>query len=387
MRIEVVQSPQALQQVAPAWNELWEASDLTLPTCKAETLALWLEQFAPSERLAILLAWQGDRLAAALPVLGGRLKGIVPCGKLPVCPWGASGDLLLSQSPHVDGYAALHALIDGLERLSWPVCWWEGVRYEEPRWRLFLRAARDRGLGAFVQPQWRNGMIDVDHDWSEYRARWSRNHRRAMRRASERAAESGNSELRVVSSASPAEVEASIRRGFAVEDKSWKGAAGTSVLRSPGMLDYYCRQARLLAAWGELDLAFLEVGGQPIAFEYAPRGKGIYHAAKVGYDETHEQLSPGQLLRYKLFERMFVERTHAGVDFAGILVESTAKWSTRAVSVGRLILAQRSPAGRLFAAGYARAYPRWRQFKARKQPEPSPIEPGATRREGVPCEV
>src|SRR5207245_258118 len=100
--------------------------------------------------------------------------------------------------------------------------------------------------------------------------------RRQMRRIERHAEDDGGAMLLVYREIEPPDVEPLLRRGFAVEDASWKSRAGTSVLKSPATLGFYIEQARQLAAWGDLQLSFLELDGRPIAFEYGWNAKGVY---------------------------------------------------------------------------------------------------------------
>ena len=117
--------------------------------------------------------------------------------------------------------------------------------------------------------------------------------------------------------------------GLEIEDRGWKGRAASSVLKSPGMFDFYLEQARRAALGGQLRLVFLELDGVPIAFEYGWLSKGIYFSPKVAYDEAYAQLSPGELLRAELVERFHADRSCESIDYLGPS-SATADWSTSA---------------------------------------------------------
>jgi len=172
-----------------------------------------------------------------------------------------------------------------------------------------------------------------------------------MKVAHNRALDEGSLELELVSNPTAAEIPALLQRGFAVEDQSWKGAEGTSTLRSPGAFRYFVEQATLLAASGHLLLVFLNLDGRSIAFEYGWLSKGIYHSLKVGYDQAFSRLSPGQLLRYLLMQHFFATGEVLLVDYLGPLAEATSKWTTSTYPVCRLWMAQ-GALGRLLLWGY-----------------------------------
>src|SRR5205085_10558202 len=155
-----------------------------------------------------------------------------------------------------------------------------------------------------------------------------------------------------------------LRQAFEIEDRSWKGRDGTSVLKSPGIFDFFLKQAELLSSWNQCELLFLKHAGQPIAFEYAWTAKQTYFSPKVGYDESFEDITQGQLLRYLHYEKL-----HAGdhineVDYMGPLSSATEKWATSNYTIGKLLIAPDRTVSRLAIAGYQRVWPYIRTAKS-----------------------
>ncbi len=84
---------------------------------------------------------------------------------------------------------------------------------------------------------------------------------------------------------------------------NWSIGAGrvpnqSSVIGNPGMLDFFVRQAGLLAARNKLIILNLYHKGELIAFEYGFRFKRTYFSPKIAYNEEHSRLSPGHLLMH-----------------------------------------------------------------------------------------
>ena len=198
-------------------------------------------------------------------------------------------------------------------------------------------------------------MVDIDHDWDAYRKKWSRMHRRNMKRYTKQLQQRGDLQLHVLSGMPDGEVESAVRRGFAVEDRSWKGRAGSSVISNEADLDYVTRQSLMLNDWKQLELVFLELDGKPIAFEWGWTAKDVYHAIKVGYDESYAKWGPGQVLRYLLFEKFFADENHLAIDFAGVLTTATGKWCTRTYPAGRIVAGRPTVSGRSLMIGYRAA--------------------------------
>lgn len=350
-----------LRAAAADWDDLWHRSGVTLPTLRAELVAQWVEQFAARAGFHALAVEDGGRWVAALPLVGRRVGRLIDAGAMPSNEWSSSGDLLLDPAAGAD--TVLDVLVGGLAGLGWPLFWLEEVSGDSPRWGALAGAAARGGMAVHFQRQLEVGRIEIDHDWVGYKKGWSRRHRQQMARHARRLGRRDHVQLNLLSQLGPEEVEGWMRRGFEVEDRSWKGAAGTSVLKTPEMLTFFTRQAEQLARWGQLELAFLECGGAPIAFAYGMSGKGVYHSYKVGYDAEYAGYSPGQLLRYFLFRRFYGDRRRRAIDS---ITSSDAhrKWRPTMSAVGRLIIASRRPLARAALQTYKHCWPCVRRLRA-----------------------
>jgi CelD/BcsL family acetyltransferase involved in cellulose biosynthesis len=367
-RLVQIASVDQLSAAAPAWDDLWRRSESTLPTLRARLVAQWVRQFAPRAEFHALAVEDQGQWVAALPLVRRKVARLIDAGTLPLNEWSPSGDLLLDSTVRTD--TVLDLLVAALVELPWGLWWLDEVAVDAPRWRAFIAAAARAAIAVHYQEQLRIGRIEIDHDWDAYQHRWSRKHRQQMARHARRLAERGEVRFSLLSQLAPEEVAGWMRLGFEVEDRSWKGPAGTSVLRTPGMLDFFTRQAEELARWGLLELAFLECGGRPVAFSYGQSAKGVYHSLKVGYDPEYAGCSPGQLLRYYLYRRLYgdppgptgvtpVPRWRA-IEYI-TPSEAHWKWKPTTYSVGRLVIAPR----RLLARAALHAYRHYWPFVRR----------------------
>jgi CelD/BcsL family acetyltransferase involved in cellulose biosynthesis len=354
-RLELVQlrSPQQVRAAAAAWDRLWQRSPVCSALFRAEMTAQWLEQFAAAEQIQVLAVARDGEFLAMLPLAGRRVRRFLRVGDLPINCWSPSGELLLDDGP--EQAETLDLLIDGLRGVPWPLVWFDTIPYREPRWQAFLAAAARGGCMTQVCPRYRIGQVELQAGPGGHEARWSKNHRRNLRKDERRLQSLGPLRLvvhRQWNGDLPVEL---LHRGFEIEDHSWKGPAGTSVLRTPGMFEFFLRQARQLAAWGSLRLAFLEHGGRPIAFEYGWLAKGVYYSYKVGYDPEFATYGPGHLLRLYLLRELAAEPDVRLVDFHGPLTEALACWATGSYAIGRMIVAPRRIGSRLLISGLTAA--------------------------------
>ncbi len=336
-------STRQLLDRAGEWNDLWLRSQCSWPTMRAELLAHWLDTFHPGTASRFLIAARNGHWQAALPLVSGRI-GPLSTALLPGGDLCSVGDLLLDESQGVNqSDTACDTLVAGLCRTRGSLARFDAIFPATSRWQHFLAAAQRRHLYQVGRHRGVTGIIELRGTWEGYFAARSRNMRRQMRVARKRAEREGTLALKLIDRASAGECESLLKSGFEVEDRSWKADEGTATLRTAGAFPYFVEQARLLLPMGQLLLAFLTLDDRPIAFEYGWQVKGTYHSLKVGYDAAYSHLSPGQLLRYLMLERLFAEGRIQRVDYLGPLSDATAKWATDTYPVSRLYLATRWP--------------------------------------------
>ena len=300
-------------------------------------------------------------MVAGLAMVGRRVRGLLNLGDLTWNCWSPNGELLIDAE--VDTAEVTDLMAGAMDRLPWPLMWLEMVPHQTAAWRALIAALLKRGLSVDVHPRYRIGLVDTGGDFAEYQAARSKNLRRGLSKHLRRLERDGPVRWEVLDRLSPEEVEVAVRKAFEIERQSWKLAAGGSVLDTPGVFDFYHRQALKLAEWGNLRLAFMEHRGQPIAFELGWTAKEVYHSFKVGYDEAYAKYGPGQLLRRHLIERSFNRPDERLVDFQGPLSEALDVWATRSYEIARVLVAPRRFSSRVLFAGYRLTVPVVRRFR------------------------
>jgi CelD/BcsL family acetyltransferase involved in cellulose biosynthesis len=363
LHLEQLDRVEELRDRAAAWDDLWRRSDATIPTARAELVAAWVEQFAPAAAFRVLVVRRAEAMVAALALVGRRVGGVLPVGGTTVNYWSPNGDLLLD--PAENTAAALDLLIDGLDGLRWPLVWIEMAPAASPYWAATLDAMRRRGFAVDVHPRWQVGTVTTEGSFDEYLASRSKNLRRSLGKDRRRLEERG--EIRFQFDAPAAdEVDERLRDVFELEDRGWKGEAGGSVLSTPGMFEFYARQTRRLADWGDFRVAVLEHQGAPIAFDVGWLGKGVYHSYKVGYDPAYREFGPGHLLRQELIRRCFEDPAIRAVDFQGPQTEALTAWATGTYPISRLVVAPRRWTSRAAWHGYRLLAQAVRRFRRRE---------------------
>lgn len=353
-----------LRPLAAQWNDLWHRSDARQPTAMWEGLESWIAAFGTAEEAHAVVVEQDGRLLAAMPLIRSYTGGVLPTYRLPVNCWANSSDLMLD--PAEDTEALLDALVACLEESQVALLSLDEVLIDAPHWAA-LRVAIERRRGeCFVARQSPVGVVDVLHDWQRYEESWSGNHRGAIRRSRKKLEKQGELRAELHRCRQGAELDSLMRAAFAIEDRSWKGAAGSSVLKTPGMFAYMLREAETVSQLGCLDFWFLYFNDQPIAFEYCHFAKGICFSHKIGFEPEYSRHGPGRLLRYLQLEHYHSDNECQLFDMLGTLCESKAKWATRTYQVGRMHMSIGSRLSGLMLRSLAWARPRWRQLRGRE---------------------
>ncbi len=335
-RVEVWNDVASLRAKERAWDDLWRRSGQVLPTARARPLAEWIDHFVAGSEFRAVVVRSGDELLAALPLVGARRLTCLPIGRLPRNDLSPAGDLLLDD--RYDEASAINTLLDATRRLPWLWLEFDKFNPQTPRWKALLRASQRNRMLRRLNRVARVGVVDLHQDWDEYLQTRSRNHRQQMRKLLRRLERHGTVRLEVIDNPSGDEIDERLQRGFEIEDRSWKGAAQTSVIRTPGALKFYLGQARVLSELGHLRLVFLLVDDSPVAFEYGWVASGIYYSVKVAYDPQFAEMSPGQLLRWSYLQAWHDGGEVRGVDFCGPLTPATGRWISRSYSVADAIV-------------------------------------------------
>jgi CelD/BcsL family acetyltransferase involved in cellulose biosynthesis len=350
-----LRSTAELRALAGAWDDLWARSEVTAPMARAEFVAHWVDHFAPTASFHALAVAEGERLIAAIPLVGRRVKRVLRALALPTNTWATNGDLLIDAG--VDPLEACEALLTGFPQLARSTLWLERVAVDEPRWLALARASRQAGFETTRHDSYRAAKIVLATSFAEFEARLDPKHRSNCRGKAAAIQRAGGAQLAVHAQGLPDEIDALVRRGFEIEDRSWKGASSTSVLQTPGMLDFYQQEARLAARLGHLSLMFLEHQGTAIAFAYNLFGKGTHYGLKIGCDEAFKKLAPGhQLLRANL-QLLHDDRSNRFFDFWGPALPWTENWTDSTYAVGRLVLTPSLSLNRALVGAYQRFAP------------------------------
>jgi CelD/BcsL family acetyltransferase involved in cellulose biosynthesis len=169
-----------------------------------------------------------------------------------------------------------------------------------------LRATRDAAAGAayriLVRLRQTSPYVEISGPFGEYESTLNAHLRANVRRRRRRLEERGDLSVDVVGGE---QIDEALAEGFRIEGSGWKAARGTAIESRPETRRFYTAVAHWAATRGNLQLAFLRLGGRPIAFHYnLLDGRVLYHL-KGGYDPEFARYSPSTLLHREMLARAF----------------------------------------------------------------------------------
>jgi len=253
--------------------------------------AAWWDAFAAQRELRICTLWDAGELVAILPLCGRgrRLEAMANVHTpffRPLARDGAALQALLAEVfHHARGEVAIPAVpvddpsLEGLREAAAP-----------GRWTWLDEATHT------------SPIVEMEDSYAAYRermrSRWSSAERKARKMRREYRAR-----FELVSS--PTDLDAQLRRGFAVEGSGWKGRAGTAIESSVETRSFYRSLAVAFERTGELRLSEISLDGRTVAFDLSLLSGGRLYLLKTGYDEAYGSLSPGLVLQQEVVETCF----------------------------------------------------------------------------------
>ena len=196
-----------------------------------------------------------------------------------------------------------------------------GVPVGSPTLTALESEARNGGYLLHAKPGRVSPFIDIEGSWEDYFESRPRKVTHEWERKMRKLERAGD--VRVVRFERGMDTAALTDRFTAVEERSWKERAGTSI-GARGVRAFYSELSAALAARDSLVPFWLELDGRLIAFLYGAVHNGTYYAMKTSYDEEFSKLSPGIRLFHEAVRHAFGAGL-ARFDFLG----ERARWKDR----------------------------------------------------------
>ena len=312
LRLEVVSTLDRFEALRAPWNAL--AASHPTPLLRHEWFAAAARAHAGDAELAVVLAWDGEALRAAAPLVHDRRGGLDRLRILGFQTDEPEAFLFADEA----ALARVCAAVAGLGR---PVAL---RRLGADSRELALLQSACRGFASVRPGSTRTLWNPLPADAPALEASMTTKQRREIVRRRKKLDALGAATFEA-HAPSVDQVQPLFCEFVAVEGAGWKARAGTALVQDGAQRAFLrdlCRQA---AAEGWLRFFFLRQNGRVVAGQlhllYARR----LWALKIGYDETLASLSPGVLLTHDIL-RHACGLGLEGVEHLGVAESWQQRW-------------------------------------------------------------
>jgi CelD/BcsL family acetyltransferase involved in cellulose biosynthesis len=341
---QIVSGFDELQKLRSEWDQLSAGDPRQNPFQSFTWTQAWLRSFAHTyERFMIIRCEEPGRFRGFIPLIVKRTR----CAGVPVRALElAGGNDTVYKGPVGQGdYSALvERALRGLktEVRGWDTLVLDSLPSDAP-WMPGVTLAGERKLLPFDRhPPKPAPFLTLPDNYEELR----RNAKKSLRQNLSRKSNMAEREGIVIERVSGANVrEEHLREAQEVERRSWKYQKGIGIFIDDA---HFSLHAGLLdpSAPYRVDLVFLRLAGQAIAFQYGFLQAERYFAYNTSYDEEYQRLSPGMLAINALLQQLIPE----GIRTFDFLVGEDAykwDWTAEARTIQGFTMYRGSLAGQL----------------------------------------
>lgn len=339
-----IEDRDALSRIAVDWDICADAMDAQ-PVCDPIFTRCLADSFlTEADDFSLHLLWQGSRLVSAIPMMRtGALPRAWTSFDNPHHPY-----WLFPLDPRVPG-AVEEVVRHWMEDADY-ACF-RRLHRNGPLCQTLLRACKEQGFDALLSPQpHADAFVRLSGSFDEFRKTLSRNITSDVPRKLRKLEKLGKLDFEVVHEG-PTLMQ-TLDECLHLETRGWKGLYGKPILTDPPSLRFYLALAKELSLHNRFALYLLRLDGRIIAFEYCVRHRGRIDMLKLSFDPDLGHLSPGNVLRWFLFQHELAEGTirtyHLGNPRVGPLGSTwKLRWATDVEPLVALRVYNRSFVGKL----------------------------------------
>lgn len=307
------------------WNLLLSKSHYNVPFLRHEWLRLWWSHFGHANKLVIILVRKAGCLVFAIPLMEVKKNYMgVPFIILQSMTNSHSCRYHFMMMPGEED--AVKSFWDYLRnrKRKWHLLQLRELPSDISQYEMLLRIAREDNCRADIWPMYESPYLPLQSNWDEYFSSLKRKFRSNYRNRSKRLNQLGEVTCELIDN--PNDITGELSKGFEIEKKSWKGESGTAIGCDPNLTSFYSQWAKVAFEQKWLQLSFLKVNGNSVAFDYSIEYEDRLYCMKIGYDPEYSPYSVGQLLCGESIKRSF-ENNLIEYDFLGETTVQKRDWT------------------------------------------------------------
>jgi len=326
LRFEWVTATQRFLELREQWNLLGSSAIETV-FLTHDWLASWLVELCPEAELHVLTAWDGDQLAAALPLFGsqaierGRHWMLMGTGTL------TPNHLDIIAAPAVrerarEGFVTM--LLE--ESVDWDMLEFDKLPADSETADLLAQAFGGTGLATTCAVSAICPFCDLPATYEAYVASRKKQIRKEIRRAYRWLEEQPG--VRVLARAeTESQAIGALARLEQLHQARWAGKGYPGAFADPRVVRFHERMVRAALKTDSARIYTLSDADEIVAVSYNYRiGSGV-QGYLSSFDPLWAEMRPGVLLRSYVIEQSLAEKA-ARIDFLEGTEQYKASWST-----------------------------------------------------------
>jgi hypothetical protein len=314
LTLKLIRSLDELEPYSEAWDNLVNRRPEHLPMDSHAWITTFLEcRISPADNWCCMLAYEGSQLMGVLPLIIRKHKwaGIIRSElSNPRDAHTRSVSLAVAQERENE---VIELFLSSLNEVTpdWRSIYFERIPVSSPLIKHLDN--HSRGILKYHELFQKGAFIDTTGDYNDFRTAMKKSLRGNLKTHANRlkAYDNVHYEFLEKENAKPEYLE----RFMNVEVSNWKGKAGSAIIQSPEVVEFYTRLVNRLAKRGWLEWHFLAAEGKTIAAGLAIRCGGNLVLWKSGYDEDYSRSSPSSLLLEQIIIRAFESDNINKIEF------------------------------------------------------------------------
>jgi CelD/BcsL family acetyltransferase involved in cellulose biosynthesis len=287
-----------LLSIQDQWNDTLHKSDSDSPFLTFEWLSSWWNHFSRGSRLFVLVVKEDDRITAIAPlmIIKRRLFRVIQ-----FIGTGRSDylDFIVAEKRQ-ESLKAIFKYLRASKKL-WDIMQLQDIASDSPNLEVMNSEIADAGMVtdaivANVAP-----YLPINSGWQDYLLNKPGKFRNDIRRVEKKLKEAGDFQITHQNAAALEQ----IRVIESIEKQSWKADAGCCRLSESNAFGFYAEFIEKFSQKNWLDLWFLKLGQEAIAYSVNfCYGNKIYNY-NVAYVSEHKALYPGKALTISILKDAF----------------------------------------------------------------------------------
>lgn len=337
MQFSVLESTDAVRELSDEWTALLDGALDPHPFVSPDWLLTWWGAFGDP-------SW---RMQFGVLRRDGALVGVAPLYVSKERRWGRTAQVLrFWENPYSNRIAllvsaeiapdAIRELVEGLYShltVGWDIADLGPMVLADETTQLLVAELSDGRAGRAIVEGYASPYRDLPESAELLEQSLGSSFKKSLRRKINKA---NRSNVRIEITADPQQLPVAME----ISEETWQHDAGTGIGSSQEIKAFYEGIAAAFGETGHLQLAFLSIDEIPIAFELNVTLARTLYNLKVGYLKTHNDLSPGIVLRHHVLCHA-IEQGFEEFDFLGASEGYKLHWASGTRPHGNVLFARR----------------------------------------------